>query len=164
MSHGDSLKKYVSLGLLLLSAQLVGCGGAPAGPVEKLVPVAGNLKVDGKPAEGITILFSPADNSPTRGGYAKTDAQGNFKVEHNVLLKPGIPAGKYTLTYSKFAKPDGSPVPPGVMPANVGAIQTIPPAWNDATKAGQHNQVTIPAEGAPALELNVDTKLRVMSR
>lgn len=158
MSQCDSFTKYVALGLVALSLQLVGCGGTTAGADEDLVPVAGTLKVDDKPVEGITLLFIPADNSATRGGWAKTDAQGNFKATHNATNKPGLPEGAYSVLYTKFAKPDGSPVPEGMMPADVGAIQTLPAAWSDMTKVGKHNQVTIPAGGAEALELKIDTK------
>jgi hypothetical protein len=159
MSRCDLMRRCAGFCLVMLSIQLLGCGGAPAN-TEKLVPVAGTVTLDGKPSEGITLMFSPSDNSATRGGWGVTDAQGKFKVTHNAKNQPGLPAGDFTVTYSRFTMADGSPIPAGKPPADVGGIQSLTPVWNDPSKAGPHNKLTIPAEGSPNLELKIDTKLR----
>lgn len=160
MSFGDSIRKCSVFCLLAISFQALGCSGTDAPAPEVLVPVAGTVTMDGKPAAGISLFFFPSDSSPTRGGSGKTDEHGGFEIIHNVKNEPGIPAGAYTVIYSKFALPDGSPVPEGKMPADVGAIQSLPPLWSDMTKAGKHNQVVVPADGVSTLDLKIDTKLK----
>jgi hypothetical protein len=82
-------------GLLLLLLLVPGCSGSSgkfAPP--KLYPVKGNLKIDGKPAEGITVQLSPADPaSKTQPASGVTDAEGNFVIRTNG--DRGATEGKY---------------------------------------------------------------------
>jgi len=59
---------------VLAMSMVVGCGGPPT---VKTAAVSGELKIGGKPAEGVTVMFS----HPTQLGSAVTDAQGKFTVQ-----------------------------------------------------------------------------------
>jgi hypothetical protein len=137
---------------------LAGCGGEPR---ETLVPVSGTLEIDGKPAEGVRIMFIPTDNKQGRGGYAMTASNGGFTVTHTLQNQPGLAAGEYAVSYSKFTMPDGSPLPPpkdGKPPENaVAAKESLPPHLTNPDPA-QNNKVTIPKEGTSKLELKISTK------
>ena len=77
----------------------VSCGGG-----KKYYPVRGSVLVNGKPAEGVTVLFNPVESSepspehPTAG----TKADGSFElgtyVTKDRILKAGAPAGTYVVT------------------------------------------------------------------
>ncbi|HVW01721.1 MAG TPA: hypothetical protein VHB77_15325 [Planctomycetaceae bacterium] len=72
-------------GLLLLLLIVPGCsGGSGKLAAPKLYPVKGNLKIDGKPTEGITVQLSPADpESKAQPASGVTDADGNFTIRTN---------------------------------------------------------------------------------
>ena len=80
-------------GLLLLIAMVSGCSDSKiAAP--KLYPVKGNLKIDGKPAEGVTVQLIPAEtNEKMQPSAGVTDAEGNFVIRTNG--DRGATAGKF---------------------------------------------------------------------
>ena len=80
-----------------------GCGGSVKTPNEKLVAAAGVIKLDGKPADGVRVRFTPYnDSTKTVGGaWAVTDSDGAFDVIH-WTNKKGIVPGSYLLTFSKM--------------------------------------------------------------
>jgi hypothetical protein len=80
----------VLIGLTLLS----GCGGD--GKIARY-PVAGTVLVDGKPAEGVVIVFCPVsgtDEFMKERPFGTTDAEGKFTL---MTFDPddGAPAGDY---------------------------------------------------------------------
>ena len=79
--------------LFVMLSILTGCSSrdskAPA-----LFPVTGNLKIDGKPLEGIIVQLMPADmNSGAQPCSGTTDKDGNFKIATNG--DRGATAGKF---------------------------------------------------------------------
>ena len=67
---------------------IAGCGGG-----NKMVQVTGSVAVDGKPAEGATLLFFPAGDGPV--ATATCNAEGKYKVVCDG--EPGIPQGNYSV-------------------------------------------------------------------
>jgi len=110
------------LALLLLSG--CGGGGPPQDDVE-LNPVTGSIKVDGKPAQGVTVGFRPDADTVGKGGYAVTGADGSFTITYHDG-REGLPAGKYYIILTWITLPDGSPLPKDAMAADVGAENRLP--------------------------------------
>ncbi|GIW97346.1 MAG: hypothetical protein KatS3mg111_0679 [Pirellulaceae bacterium] len=87
------LKQLFSVGAMLLSITLMGCGG------EKLYPVTGTVTVDGSPVEGLQVVFAP-ENGEGLTGTGTTDAAGKYKI---VTMKgAGLPPGNYRVAISKI--------------------------------------------------------------
>lgn len=78
--------------LAILGVSSLGCGkGGPS-----LVSVTGSVMVDGKPAEGASLIFFPKDASLTLIPSAQADASGKFSIITDG--KNGIPTGLYDVT------------------------------------------------------------------
>jgi hypothetical protein len=132
----------------VLALALPGCGqSVPPPPPEDLVPVSGTVKVGGKPAAGVSVMFIPEGTTSGNGSFAVTDSQGFFELEHYQTHETGVPKGRYTVRFSKFLKQDGTPVPQGESPYMAGGFQSIPGMWSDPGQAGDHNKVTVPSGG-----------------
>src|SRR5262245_59113362 len=69
------------------------------GPVVKGVKVTGSVTQGGKPQEGVTVGFGPADPKG-EAKAARTDAEGKFVLR----MEPG----KYTVTLTKFVDKKGN--------------------------------------------------------
>lgn len=78
--------------LFVITLTLLGCG--KAGP--SLVPVTGSVTVDGKPANGATVIFHPTDKEQKLIPAASTDDGGKFKLATST--KVGAPVGSYDIT------------------------------------------------------------------
>ena len=124
---------------------LIGCG-SDGPPEEVLVPVSGSVRIAGKPTEGVTVVFTPRTGTSGTGGFGLTDAEGKYSLLHR-SQKPGVPVGEYTVTFSRFLKPDGSPVPKDQSPTMSGGRESILPMWSNIAAAGTHNTATVKAEG-----------------
>lgn len=88
--------------LTLCLTSFVGCGSA--GP--KIVPVEGNVLLDGKPLEKVLVEFLPTSDGPR--SFGETDSQGHFSLTtddgktrgasigtHKVLLKDAAIFSKF---------------------------------------------------------------------
>lgn len=87
-------KLYQSLKFLLLAGMtisLVGCG-------DKLYPVSGVVKIDGKPFENGSVTIVPVQGGPP--GFGGTDKDGNFTLETG--NKSGVRAGTYKVALQKL--------------------------------------------------------------
>jgi hypothetical protein len=118
--------------ILCLVAGIAGCGGGSGRPELVLHPVSGTVTLNGEPAAGVSVTFLPDDG----GGAVQdtvagvTDASGQFTL--NVRDgEEGAPAGKYRVLFTKLVKPDGSPVGPDEMAADVGAENALPDIYNN---------------------------------
>lgn len=88
-----SVKTWLSLVALSLLSCSIGCPKASSG----LVQVTGKVMVDGKPAEGASVMFFPAPpGEPTTIAAGVVDGAGQFTLVTN--LEPGINPGKYNVT------------------------------------------------------------------
>jgi len=149
----------LSLPALLLSIVfLPGCGGGSTTKApDNLVPASGTVTLNGKPAEGVSVVFNAItnpenvdDKTPGTGAYAVTDENGKYTLKHR-SGQPGIQPGHYSVTFSKLGMPDGSPMPKlkeGQSPTEVGATELIPQRYR-VIQQGQKglNQVTVKKEG-----------------
>ncbi len=96
-------------GLCLLAFLLPGCGGGSAGPQLSLAPVTGTVMADGEPLANAMVMFAPYEGDAVRAAYGVTDQSGKYELLYEE--KKGCPPGKYRITISKFAMPDGSLFP-----------------------------------------------------
>lgn len=134
---------------------LAGCSGSSDYVPSNLAPVSGTLKVDGDPAAAVAIVFIPTDETKGTGGFAVTDEQGRYTLQHR-SGNPGIEPGTYRVILSKMAMPDGSPVPPNESAADVGAEESIPPSYSSPERTILN--ATVPAEGSKELDFKVSFK------
>jgi hypothetical protein len=103
-----------------------GCGGR-AEVVPKLVPVTGKVLLNGQPIAGVSLNFVPRDQTKGTGAFGGTLPDGSYELMHRTREK-GVEAGTYYVTFSRYAMPDGSPIPEGQNLADVGAKESLPPA------------------------------------
>lgn len=127
-------------GVLLLS----GCG--VSGPnLPPLTPVTGTVKINGKPVEGVVVVFHPSEfgggKHPLNTAYGSTNEQGVYTLMHS-KGEAGAEPGEYTVTFSRMAMPDGSPIPQGTEPAAVGARETLPERYRDPERTTESATVT----------------------
>ena len=107
-------------------ALVLGCSeGVPPEEVPPLQPVSGKVTLDGQPAAGVSVSFTPTDGASGNGAYASTDESGSYTLQYRTG-DPGIPAGEYAVTFIKMAQPDGSPIPEGQTAADVMAENVLP--------------------------------------
>ena len=130
----------------LAAMVLAGCtSGAPV-LTETLVPASGSVRLAGRPAEGVRLLFTPTGVTSGTGAFGVTDAEGKFELVHRTQEK-GIVPGEYVVTFSKFQLPGGKPIPPDTSPYMAGAKESIPAKWSDPSRKGTHNIVTVVEDG-----------------
>ena len=91
---------YRGLIVGLLLAGVVGCGGEPDPPV----PVSGKVLYGGKPVEGATVTFLPAESGRSASG--KTGADGAFTLTTN-KTNDGAKPGEYVVTIAKVEAKGG---------------------------------------------------------
>lgn len=141
--------------LLMPLGLLVGCGEKV--PVEKappLAPVSGKVTMDGQPAPGVAVTFTPIGQTSGNGAYGSTDSEGNFKLQYRTG-DAGVPPGDYAVVFSKLTQPDGSPIPEGQTAADVGALEQIPERYRQTEKP--QFPVTVP-EGGKTFEFALKSK------
>ena len=119
----------------LVVCAAAGCGGGPA-----FAPVAGVVKLDGKPKAGLIVTFQPigtAENpDPGRGSYGQTDEQGRFTLVSDDG-KDGAVVGRHLVRIitpwdeasggfdPEIGTPDGDPNAVTKI-----EVDPIPPEWN----------------------------------
>lgn len=153
-----TLRSRLCIPALIWALTVVGCGG---GSSATLVPVGGKVVVDGQPMDGVTLTFIPDSSlKNVRGGTATTDAAGAFTVTDLEQNKPGIPAGKYLIAYSRRRLPDGSAGPAPGAPADPGAIkvETFPNFLTNPDPKNPALLIDIPKEGNTKLDLKISKK------
>lgn len=124
---------------------LVGCSGeAPPEVVPALEKVTGKVTLDGKPAVGVAVTFSPATGVNGNGASAITDSSGAYTLNYRTG-DAGIPQGEYVALFSKLTKPDGSPIPEGQTAADVMAVDQIPERYRSLES--REMGVMVPAGG-----------------
>jgi len=99
----SSMYRIVAL-LVCVLGSLIGCGkGGPS-----LVQVTGSVTVDGKPANGATVIFHPTSQDVKLIPAATTDEGGKFKLATSA--KEGVPVGSYDVTVT-WPDPSVQPTP-----------------------------------------------------
>jgi hypothetical protein len=128
-------------GTLLAIVAFVGCAksGAPKGPKLNLVPVAGNVTLDGKPLADAQVSFYLQGTSPEGfyGSAAATDAQGHYELQ--TMGQKGTVIGSYKVIVSKQVSATGAPLKPeeGMDMEQLRAAgnvkETVPAKYTDPT-------------------------------
>lgn len=137
------MHRFLPSTLLFLICSALGCGGGvPKEVIPKLEPVSGLLKLDGKPAAGVTVTFVPMDKGNPGAGV--TDAEGKYTLKYR-NGDDGIAAGNYVAMFSKLTQKDGSPIPPDKTAADVLAVDQIPERYR--AMDNPRYSVTVPAGG-----------------
>jgi len=135
---------------LALTFGLVGCAGNATDG--NLVPVTGNVTLDGKPLAGASVTFAVVGGTPGLGGVGITDEAGNFEIA-DFRAGKGLAPGEYKVLVSKIVMADGSPIPAGTVSiAELSTRDLVPRRYSDpnATVLKQ----TVREGGAPVtLEL-----------
>jgi hypothetical protein len=129
------------------------CGGG-----KKYYPVHGKVLVNGKPAEGVTVVFSMEDDPdpdparPTAGTRADGSFELNTYLTKDRVLKPGAPAGTYVVSCFWLPPEAGS----------VGAGQAVPDKlqgkYMDPKKSKLRVEIPEHATELPPFELEVGKK------
>lgn len=140
-----------SVGVMFV-AGLNGCGGGKTEPkLPTLVGVSGVIKIDGQPLTDASVTFIPDGGSGMgQGSFGTTDSNGSYELKTSVASKKmnrGAIPGNYRVQVSRFAKSDGTVIPPNstVAPANVGAAESIPVRFSDMAMTVL--RANVPAEG-----------------
>lgn len=104
------------VGLVLAGLTLVGCGGPGT------IPAEGTLMVDGKPLEGVVVLFKPKtpEGKPASG---TTDADGNFVLTTEINGDGAFP-GEYSVGISKYES-EGPELPTDVDPNDPNSMDAV---------------------------------------
>lgn len=121
------------------------CVGCDGGDAIGTVDATGTVNLDGQPIDGAMITLMPLEGVQGRGGYGLSDGSG--KVEFRITPETaGVPAGKYRVLAQKMTMPDGSPVPPDTLAADVEIRNNLSPVYSDPETSPL--EVTIPEAGA----------------
>ena len=136
------------IGAALLFMSLLGCSPAPPG----VVPVAGEVLLDGQPLVEAVVTFQPlregsAVADAVGGSVGKTDSQGRFRLR---LIKPDAPGaaiGKHVVTITTAIADQGDARPP--------RGERVPLAWRNGSQT-----FDVPEEGNLEVRLELQTKPR----
>jgi len=148
---------------VLLSSLFSGCTGSGGKEVpEKLIQVSGNVTLNGEALANATVNFVPQNGTEGLGGYGITDASGKFEVIHYSSTNTeepilGLDPGNYNVSFSKFAKPDGSPVAEDEDAGLVGAIEHLPRHLTEIHPE-QHKFIVTPKEGMEPIQFDLKAK------
>lgn len=124
----------------------IGCGGGSDNAVPELMEVSGMVTLNGEPLTNASVIFTPQPGTQGNGGVGVTDNNGKYTLLHK-SNNPGIEPGKYDVTFSKWAMPDGSPIPEGKTAADVEAKDIIPEKFKTVTESGPRNIAEVKASG-----------------
>lgn len=136
----------------LLCCSQPGCLEPSTSAAPSLVPVSGQVLLDGEPIAGAKVVFLPkrlfsADSRVQPAASALTDQQGNFSLQ--TAGQPGAKTGPYWVLLSKLdnlredgidpeskEEPKGKPVEPGSMPesSRQQLEEVFPEFFNSATR------------------------------
>ncbi len=155
---GKSLKwtrKSILGAATLLLLAIPGCGGDGIGDV---VPASGTVTLDGEPAADITISLMPQAGVKGRGGYARSDQNGNFEMMVVDAEGPGVLPGKYQVLFQKYTMPDGSPIPPDAMVQEGDIVNQLPPIYADPGSSPVY--ADIPESGNQSLKFELSSNPR----
>lgn len=133
-----------------------GCGGGDDYVVPELTKVSGTVIMDGKPLERVVVIYTPQAGTQAIGGIGVTDSSGKYTLTHK-SDQPGVEPGKYDVTFSKWAMPDGSPIPEGKTAADVEAKQMIPQKYTIVTESGPRNIAEVKA-GEETIDFELKSK------
>jgi hypothetical protein len=100
-----ALRRVSGVPVLIALVALAGCGGRDGPPLH---PVSGVVRVNGQPAERVTVNFHRTDQAVTGNAAhpnAITDADGRFRMSTD-REGDGAAAGEYVVTFTWQSDPD----------------------------------------------------------
>lgn len=159
MSSCGALKTtFVAVSLVFSTAVCVsGCSEEPvAVETANLHPVKGTVTFNNAPLELASLTFIPIEGEATRACYATTDMSGAFQIL-SPTFEPGCPVGKYRVVVSKFAKADGSPLPPDV-PGDIAAAEGVEHMPEQYSNADQTVLEAVVPQGGTTLTFDLSSK------
>jgi hypothetical protein len=142
---------FAHLLTLLFVLPFVGCGDN--GLQQKTFPVTGEVRVNGEPGKGLTVVLRPVDKSKFKWQeipQAITDDSGKFSI-HTYSSNDGAPAGDYKVGIALMQPVDeegGDQVK-----RDQNAIP-LPPKYADPEQSGLTASVLSKATVLPAFELS----------
>ncbi|MEO0531513.1 MAG: hypothetical protein AAF266_13200 [Planctomycetota bacterium] len=127
-----------------MTVGIAGCGdGKPPA-----IPVGGVVTIDGKPAEGVSLVFYAEEPFPAElqvpTPRAFTDESGAFQAS-TYTGGDGLPAGKYTVAAVRRSE-----VPSNADPESVEAVDLLRGKYANPTTSGL--SVEVPSGGIESLE------------
>jgi hypothetical protein len=150
-SRGWARGRIVLLARLVCFVALPGCGG------DGLVAVQGKLTAKGLPLDGAFIQLIPGGSTKGVGGFGRSDAEGNFTLIGSRAGGKGILPGEYKVRLSRPVAADGSPIPPGVAPDQVGARESIASPYSSVPDTPL--RCTVP-EGGGAVSIDIPVPIK----
>ena len=79
---------------------------------QRIADVSGTVRVDGKPAKGLIVVFDPGTNDAPRG-IATTGGDGGYTIRRlGPGAKSGVPVGTYAVKVMSDADNPASPKVP----------------------------------------------------
>ncbi|MFM8890537.1 MAG: hypothetical protein ACKOTB_02745 [Planctomycetia bacterium] len=144
----------VAIGLVAAAFLSAGCSKVE-GPL--LMPVSGKLLVDGKPIQGITVMFLPDKSKGTSGpaSVGVTDAEGAFSLAAAGNRK-GAVVGHHRVTASCPFNPAGGSSADGQ--AQAATACSLPAAYGDPGRSPLTVEVVSDAARNTSVSLEVVTK------
>jgi hypothetical protein len=143
--------------LLLVSAVLaLCCASCQKGP--RFYPVRGYVFVNGKPAEGASVVFHPQDGADLQPAQpaAVVQKDGSFALQTWVVqqrvLKTGAPAGRYLVTCVWYPPDLDKYLGMEVLPDKLGGRYAVP------KQSGLRAEVPERATELPPFELELPTR------
>jgi|GEM_PF-1512748 len=137
---------------LLFFVLLTACGAESKRDNLKVFPTWGTVKIKGKSVPGVSVIFFPEAETGGQGGRGISDESGQFILKYQDG-RDGVPAGQYKVLFEYFTMPDGSQVPEGEFPADLGAINQLPHQLSDYGSSPY--QATVPQGGTSDLEFDL---------
>jgi len=99
-----------------------------------LVPVTGEVNLEGTPLEGATVEYIPSGATRGQGGSGLTDYKGLFEIS-SPYGEPGLTEGDYKVVVNKIELPPGAVVDPEKMgPADNPGRELVAPNYSDRAK------------------------------
>jgi len=153
--HTSARRTLVAVCLAALTIGLSACSHQQKSEVP-LVPVTGEVIMEGKPLEEATVEYIPAGSTPGQGGSGLTDAKGFFEIS-SPFGEPGLTGGDYTVIVSKFVLPPGAVINPDRLgPADNPGRELVAPQYS--SRAMPTLKAKVPTSGKAHHKLTVKRK------
>jgi len=133
--------------IVAAAALVLGCGGG-----DKIVPVSGTVKLDGKPLANATINFQPTStaNNPKAGvgSYGSTGPDGNYSLKTADTDKAGAVVGTHRVAIQ--IKQESDDRDPKLRPPP----KLLPPKYNLNTEL----EFKVPPGGSSTANFDLSSK------
>ncbi len=150
--HGLSAAIYsvafLALGVIALG--VIGCNQTDY----TLVPLAGQISLDGQPLANARVLFTPIGSGVGPASHAETNEDGHFELRTLDLDSFGAVPGKHRVKISS-GRSSGTDERAILLPENTIAPEKVPAHYRNGSY-----QLDVPADGSTNIEIKILTKRR----